>query len=76
MTQKIVDFEDITSTEDILLYMSQFMPSGNYETESLQEKLVKNTLTHPEFNELCENILYFIMTDNWFALEDDLSILE
>ena len=76
MTQKIVDFEDITSTEDILLYMSQFMPSGNYETESLQEKLVKNTLTHPEFNELCENILYFIMTDNWFAMEDDLSILE
>ena len=76
MTKKIVDFEDITSTEDILIYMSQFMPSGNYETESLQEKLVKNTLTHPEFNELCENILYFIMTDNWFALEDDLSILE
>ena len=76
MTQKIVDFEDITSTEDILLYMSQFMLSGNYETESLQEKLVKNTLTHPEFNELCENILYFIMTDNWFAMEDDLSILE
>ena len=76
MTKKIVDFEDITSTEDILIYMSQFMPSGNYETESLQEKLEKKSLTHPEFNELCENILNFIMTDNWFALEDDLSILE
>ena len=76
MTKKIVDFEDITSTEDILIYMSQFMPSGNYETESLQEKLEKKSLTHQEFNELCENILNFIMTDNWFALEDDLSILE
>ena len=76
MTKKSVDFEDITSTEDILIYMSQFMPSGNYETESLQEKLEKKSLTHQEFNELCENILNFIMTDNWFALEDDLSILE
>ena len=76
MIKKIVDFEDITSTEDILIYMSQFMPSGNYETESLQEKLEKKSLTHQEFNELCENILNFIMTDNWFALEDDLSILE
>ncbi len=76
MAKKIIDFEEITSTENILIYMSQFMPSGNYETESLQEKLQKKSLTHPEFNELCENILDFIMTQNWFALEDDLSILE
>ena len=76
MAKKIVDFEELTSTENILIYMSQFMPSGNYETESLQEKLQKKSLTHPEFNELCENILDFIMTQNWFALEDDLSILE
>lgn len=76
MAKKIVDFEELTSTENILIYMSQFMPSGNYETESLQEKLQKKTLTHPEFNELCENILDFIMTQNWFALEEDLSILE
>ena len=76
MAKKIVDFEELTSTENILIYMSQFMPSGNYETESLQEKLEKKSLTHPEFNELCENILDFIMTQNWFALEDDLSILE
>jgi hypothetical protein len=76
MAKKIIDFEEITSTENILIYMSQFMPSGNYETESLQKKLQKKSLTHPEFNELCENILDFIMTQNWFALEDDLSILE
>ena len=77
MAKKIIDyFDGITSTENILIYMSQFMPSGNYETESLPEKLRKKSLTHPEFNELCENILDFIMTQNWFALEDDLSILE
>ena len=77
MAKKIIDyFDGITSTENILIYMSQFMPSGNYETESLPEKLQKKSLTHPEFNELCENILDFIMTQNWFALEDDLSILE
>ena len=77
MAKKIIDyFDGITSTGNILIYMSQFMPSGNYETESLQEKLQKKSLTHPEFNELCENILDFIMTQNWFALEDDLSILE
>ena len=77
MAKKVIDyFDGITSTENILIYMSQFMPSGNYETESLQEKLQKKSLTHPEFNELCENILDFIMTQNWFALEDDLSILE
>ena len=70
MAKKIVDFEELTSTENILIYMSQFMQSGNYETESLQEKLQKKSLTHPEFNELCENILDFIMTQNWFALED------
>lgn len=70
MAKKIVDFEELTSTENILIYMSQFMPSGNYEAESLQEKLQKKSLTHPEFNELCENGLDFIMTDNWLALED------
>ena len=75
MTKKIVDFEDITSTEDILIYMSQFMPSGNYETESLQEKLEKKSLTHQEFNELCENILNFLEYGCWPEMED-LSILE
>ena len=52
MAKEILDLEDLTSTEKILMYMSQFMPSGNYETESLQEKLQKKTLTHQEFNEL------------------------
>ena len=71
MAKKIIDyFDGITSTENILIYMPQFMPSGNYETESLQEKLQKKSLTHPEFNELCENVLDFIMTHNWYALED------
>ena len=74
--EELFDLEDLTTTEEILAYISRFMPSGNYETESLYEKLQKKSLTHQEFNELCENILYFIMTDNWFALEDDLSILE
>ena len=73
---KLLDLDDITTTEDLLTYFSQYMPSGNYETESLYEKLQKKTLTHQEFNELCENILDFIMSDNWFALEDDLSVLE
>ncbi len=71
MAKKIIDyFDGITSTENILIYMSQFMPSGNYEMESLPEKLRKKSLTHPEFNELCENVLDFIMTQNWLALED------
>ena len=71
MAKKIIDyFDGITSTENILIYMSQFMPSGNYETESLPEKLRKKNLTHPEFNELCENVLDFIMTQNWLAVED------
>ena len=52
MAKEILDLEDLTSTEKILQYMSQFMPSGNYETESLQEKLQKKTLTHQESNEL------------------------
>ena len=74
--KKLLNLDDITTTEDLLTYFSQYMPSGNYETESLYEKLQKKTLTHQEFNELCENILDFIMSDNWFALEDDLSVLE
>jgi hypothetical protein len=74
--EEMFELEDLTSTEEILAYMSRFMPSGNYETESLYEKLKKKSLTHQEFNELCENILDFIMSDNWFALEDDLSNLE
>ncbi len=74
--EEMFDLEDLTSTEEILDYMSRFMPSGNYETESLYEKLQKKSLTHQEFNELCENILDFIMSDNWFALKDDLSNLE
>ena len=74
--KEILDLDDITTTEDLLTYFSQYMPSGNYETESLYEKLQKKSLTHQEFNELCENVLDFIMSDNWFALEDDLSVLE
>ena len=74
--KEMLDLDDITTTEDLLTYFSQYMPSGNYETESLYEKLQKKTLTHQEFNELCENVLDFIMSDNWFALEDDLSVLE
>ena len=68
--KEILDLEDLASTEDILIYMSRFMPSGNFEKESLPDKLRKKSLTHPEFNELCENVLDFIMTDNWYALED------
>ena len=75
MAKEILDLEDLTSTEKILQYMSQFMPSGNYETESLQEKLQKKTLTHQEFNELCENILNFLEYGCWPEMED-LSILE
>ena len=71
MAKKIIDyFDGITSTENILIYMSQFMPSGNYETESLQEKLQKKSLTHPEFNELCENILDFLEYGPWSEWED------
>ena len=44
--KKLLDLDDITSTEDLLTYFSQYMPSGNYETESLYEKLQKKTLTH------------------------------
>lgn len=79
MAKKIVDFEELTSTENILIYMSQFMPSGNYETESLYEKLQKKSLTHQEFNELCENVLTFLTYDNWLYLYDclgDHSVLE
>ena len=68
--REVLDIEDLASTEDILIYMSRFMPSGNFEKESLPDKLRKKSLTHPEFNELCENVLDFIMTDNWYALED------
>ena len=68
--REVLDMEDLASTEDILIYMSRFMPSGNFEKESLPDKLRKKSLTHPEFNELCENVLDFIMTDNWYALED------
>ena len=75
MTKKFEDDEELTSTENLLIYMSQFMPSGNYETESLKEKLEKKSLSHQEFNELCENVLDFIMTDNWLAF-DDRTILE
>ena len=75
MDKEILDLEDLTSTEKLLLYMSQFMPSGNYETESLQEKLQKKTLTHQEFNELCENILNFLEYGCWREMED-VSILE
>ena len=70
MAKEILDLEDLTSTEKILQYMSQFMPSGNYETESLQEKLQKKTLTHQEFNELCENILNFLEYGCWPEMED------
>ena len=65
-----LDLEDLTSTEDILIYMSQFMPSGNFETESLPEKLRKKSLTHPEFNELCENVLNFLEYGIWPEWED------
>ena len=72
---EILDPEDLTSTEDILIYMSRFMPSGNFEKESLPDKLRKKSLTHPEFNELCENVLDFLTYDNWLSLED-ITILE
>ena len=39
--KKLLDLDDITTTEDLLTYFSQYMPSGNYETESLYEKLQK-----------------------------------
>ena len=44
--KKLLNLDDITTTEDFLTYFSQYMPSGNYETESLYEKLQKKTLTH------------------------------
>ena len=69
-SKEIFDLEDLTSTEDILIYMSQFMPSGNFETESLPEKLRKKSLTHPEFNELCENVLNFLEYGPWSEWED------
>ena len=68
--KETLDLEDLTSTEDILIYMSQFMPSGNFETESLPEKLRKKSLTHPEFNELCENVLNFLEYGIWPEWED------
>ena len=39
--KKLLNLDDITTTEDFLTYFSQYMPSGNYETESLYEKLQK-----------------------------------
>ena len=77
--KKLLDLDDITTTEDLLTYFSQYMPSGNYETESLYEKLQKKSLTHQEFNELCENVLTFLTYDNWLYLHDclgDHSVLE
>ena len=77
--KKLLDLDDITTTEDLLTYFSQYMPSGNYETESLYEKLQKKSLTHQEFNELCENVLTFLTYDNWRYLYDnlgDFSVLE
>lgn len=77
--KKLLDLDDITTTEDLLTYFSQYMPSGNYETESLYEKLQKKSLTHQEFNELCENVLTFLTYDNWLYLYDclgDHSVLE
>ena len=77
--KEMLDLDDITTTEDLLTYISQFMPSGNYETESLYEKLQKKSLTHQEFNELCENVLTFLTYDNWLYLYDNLgdhSVLE
>ena len=68
--KETLDLEDLTSTEDILIYMSQFMPSGNFETESLPEKLRKKSLTHQEFNELCENVLNFLEYGIWPEWED------
>ena len=68
--KEIMDLEELTNTEDILIYMSQFMPSGNFETESLPEKLRKKSLTHPEFNELCENVLNFLEYGIWPEWED------
>ena len=60
--KEMLDLDDITTTEDLLTYFSQYMPSGNYETESLYEKLQKKSLTHQEFNELCEKVLDFHLT--------------
>ena len=68
--KEILDFEDLTSTDKILIYMSQYMPSGNFKTESLPEKLRKKSLTHPEFNELCENVLNFLEYGIWPEWED------
>ena len=68
--KEIMDLEELTNTEDILIYMSQFMPSGNYETESLPEKLRKKSLTHQEFNELCENVLNFLEYGIWSEWKD------
>ena len=77
--KKLLNLDDVTTTEDLLTYFSQYMPSGNYETESLYEKLQKKSLTHQEFNELCENLLTFLTYDNWLYLYDclgDHSVLE
>ena len=77
--KEMFDLDDITTTEDILTYFSQYMPSGNYETEGLYEKLQKKSLTHQEFNELCENVMDFLSCDNWLYLYDilgDHSVLE
>ena len=68
--REVLDMEDLASTEDILIYMSRFMPSGNFEKESLPDKLRKKSLTHPEFNELCENVLNFLEYGPWSEWED------
>ena len=68
--KEIMDLEELTNTEDILIYMSRFMPSGNFEKESLPDKLRKKSLTHQEFNELCENVLNFLEYGIWSEWED------
>ena len=68
--REVLDMEDLASTEDILIYMSRFMPSGNFEKESLPDKLRKKSLTHQEFNELCENVLNFLEYGIWPEWED------
>lgn len=69
MAKKIIDFEEITSTENILIYMSQFMPSGNYETESLQEKLQKKSLTHKKLADK-NHILAVFALEEYFSITD------
>ena len=70
--KEMMDLDDVTTTEDLLTYFSQYMPSGNYETESLYEKLQKKL-----FEELAK--IAFLTYDNWLYLYDclgDHSVLE